>query len=235
MWSCPAGKEQLSAGRTSCLANRNCPGSSDGYAQGMPPRRQGSELTEREERFCLEYVRNNCNGTKAAKAAGYAGTEAVLAVTASQVLGRTKVQERLRELRKDVAMDATEVLQRLTEIARNSIEPFLNETTNEIDLARARELGVLHLAEEITQRERRRQGPSGQVELEVVTRVKLHSALDALRLLAKHHALLTDVQEVRDLPKDERRLDALIEHHLKRTLGPEKAAIVIAALRGQVH
>jgi len=96
---------------------------------------------------------------------------------------------------------------------------------------------VLHLAEEITQRERRRQGPSGQVELELVTRVKLHSALDALRLLAKHHALLTDVQEVRDLPKDERALDALIEHHLKRVMGPEKAAIVLKALRepGTVH
>jgi hypothetical protein len=73
------------------------------------------------------------------------------------------------------------------------------------------------------------------VKDEVITNVKLYSALDALRLLAKHHALLTDVQEVRDLPKDDRRLDALIEHHLKRVMGPERAEIVLKALRGQVH
>lgn len=50
-------------------------------------------------------------------------------------------------------------------------------------------------------------------------------------MLGKYHALWTEVQAVRDLPKDERALDALIAYHLKRVAGPEKAAIILEGLR----
>lgn len=36
---------------------------------------------------------------------------------------------------------------------------------------------------------------------------------------------------MRDLPKDERQLDALIAYHLERVAGPVKAKIVLEALR----
>ena len=60
---------------------------------------------------------------------------------------------------------------------------------------------------------------------------RVSDRLRALELLGKYHALWTEVQAVRDLPKDERALDALIEYHLNRVAGPEKAAIIIEGLR----
>jgi phage terminase small subunit len=62
-------------------------------------------------------------------------------------------------------------------------------------------------------------------------RARVSDRIRALELLGKNHALWTDVQEVRDLPKDERKLDAMIEYHLKRVMGPERAEIVLNALR----
>jgi hypothetical protein len=55
--------------------------------------------------------------------------------------------------------------------------------------------------------------------------------LRALQLLGKYHALWTEVQAIRDLPKDERKLDAMIEYQLKRVMGSERAEIVLKALR----
>lgn len=52
---------------------------------------------------------------------------------------------------------------------------------------------------------------------------RVSDRIRALELLGKYHALFTEVQEIRDLPKDERKLDAMIEFHLKRVLGPRES------------
>jgi hypothetical protein len=45
--------------------------------------------------------------------------------------------------------------------------------------------------------------------------------------------LWTEVQAIRDLPKDERALDALIERHLRRVMGAKRAEIVLKTPRGE--
>lgn len=50
-------------------------------------------------------------------------------------------------------------------------------------------------------------------------KARIADRLRALELMGKYHALWTDVQAVKDLPKDERELDALLAYHLKRVAG----------------
>lgn len=55
-------------------------------------------LTDRQRKFCEAYVLNGGNGTAAAREAGYSGTDAVLAVTATRTLGASKVRQYLDSL-----------------------------------------------------------------------------------------------------------------------------------------
>ncbi len=75
-------------------------------------------------------------------------------------------------------MPATEVLARIAEQARGTMDDFLDEA-GDIDLKRARERGKLHL---VKSRAVTKEGE----------RIELYSAQSALELLAKHHGLLTD-------------------------------------------
>ena len=68
----------------------------------------------------------NCNGTEAARRAGYKGDGNTLKVQASRLLTRPHVQAALHERRHAIEMDATETLQRLSEIARASAEDFVD-------------------------------------------------------------------------------------------------------------
>ncbi len=60
---------------------------------------KGDKLSEKEERFCLNYIENAGNGTKAVKDAGYDVTDESASVIATRLLGKVKIQERLSELR----------------------------------------------------------------------------------------------------------------------------------------
>jgi len=74
-------------------------------------------LTQKEEVFCQEYVKD-FNGTRAALAAGYAKKSAAQFSTAN--LKKPNVQEKLESLKAEIAkkneIDATYVLKRLVEI-----------------------------------------------------------------------------------------------------------------------
>ena len=67
---------------------------------GVSDKRNEQLLTAKEERFCLEYT-VDYNGTAAAKRAGY--TEKSAAKTASRLLKRSCVMERVRQLQKEQA------------------------------------------------------------------------------------------------------------------------------------
>lgn len=60
------------------------------------------KLTERQERFCIEYVLNKGNGTEAARRAGYSdSSEDVLASAAYETLRNPRVITRINELREE--------------------------------------------------------------------------------------------------------------------------------------
>lgn len=111
-------------------------------------------LTVREERFVEFYFGDsNGDGTDAAKKAGYAGNNNVLAVNASRLLRKPKIQ-RLVQARLDQATIPLEhVLKILGEQARGTAEFFLQcdpGCTPEFSLKKAADLGKLHLIKGIS-------------------------------------------------------------------------------------
>lgn len=106
-------------------------------------------LTVREERFVEHYFGDSAgNGTDAARKGGYAGNDNVLAVTASRLLRKPKIQ-RLVQARLDQAtMPLEHILKILGEQARGTAEFFLQldpGCTPEFSLKKAADLGKLHL------------------------------------------------------------------------------------------
>ena len=85
----------------------------------MAPRRKGEDgLTLQEGLFVEHYLACNCNGTEAARRAGYAGADLTLAVQANRLLSRAKVQEALEKRRLTIEMSANEVLAELAKVGR---------------------------------------------------------------------------------------------------------------------
>lgn len=83
---------------------------------------KGDKLSEKEERFCLELVKNAGNATQAYKDAGYVvKNDNVAGVEGRKRLRKTKIQKRLEELRapekQKTVMSIDERRQKLTEIA----------------------------------------------------------------------------------------------------------------------
>lgn len=82
----------------------------------------GASLSNREERFCYEYVLH-LNATKAAINAGYKGT--AVRVTASRLLSKANIQSKINQLKENLAetaqISALKVIQEHQKIAFSSI------------------------------------------------------------------------------------------------------------------
>lgn len=146
------------------------------------------KLTNRQRVFVEHYL--TCwNATEAARQAGYS------ARTANQqgprLLVNVGIQAAIKARLAELQAGADEVLQRLTDHARGSIEPFLNEG-NGLDLALARERKQLHLVHKL------KQSTTVDTEGRVTRKVELelYDAQAALVQLGRHHKLFVDRQEV---------------------------------------
>lgn len=155
------------------------------------------ELTDKELAFVEHYL--TCwNATEAARRAEYKHPNKLGPRQLVKVGIQAKIQERLAELK----MSADEVLTRLTDHARGSLEDFIEVaapstkiegagSTDEahailvgwqINLAKAKHNGKLHLLKKLK---------SGQWGAEI----ELHDPQAALALLARHHGLLIERTE----------------------------------------
>jgi phage terminase small subunit len=137
------------------------------------------ELPAKQRKFVVEYLRD-LHQRNAATRAGY--SEKTADVQASQILRKLKVQQAVQAGMALYAMPAAEVLYRLTEQARATMDDFL-DVAGGIDLVQARERGKLHL-----------------VKARAVTkegeRIELYDSQAALVQLGKHYKLWTDVTQV---------------------------------------
>lgn len=131
-------------------------------------------LTPKQQAFVEAYLANGFNATAAARHLKYANPDR----QGYRLLRNVEIAEAIRQELADRAMPADEVLARLAEQARGTMDDFLDET-GQIDLERARERGRLHL---LKARSTTKEGE----------RIELYSAQTALEILAKHHKLLTD-------------------------------------------
>lgn len=135
-------------------------------------------LTTRQRAFVEAYLACGFNASEAARRAGYNGKSNVVG---PRLLANVSIAAVVRQELAARAMPADEVLARLAEQARGTMDDFLDDA-GDIDLTRARERSKLHL---VKSRSVTKEGE----------RIELYSAQTALELLAKHHGLLIDRQE----------------------------------------
>lgn len=142
------------------------------------------QLTDKQRLFVQHYVA--ClNATEAAHRAGYGGSRATLAVTGHETLRNPNVRAAVDALLAEHAMPKPEILARLTDQARASLDGFFVASGRgvRLDLKAAQEAGLLHLVKKYSK------SPEGTVTIE------LYDAQAALIQLGKYYKLWTDVHE----------------------------------------
>lgn len=137
-----------------------------------------ADLSDKQRAFVEAYLANGFNAADAARQLKYANPDR----QGYRLLRNVEIAAAVREALAERAMPADEVLARIAEQARGTMEDFLNDA-GDIDLAQARERRRLHL---VKSRSVTKEGE----------RIELYSAQAALEILAKHHGLLVDRQEV---------------------------------------
>ena len=137
-----------------------------------------AELTDKQQAFVTHYLA--ClNGAEAARRAGYPAKSA--RQVASENLSKPDIRAAIDAALAHAAMPASEVLARLTEHARASMEEFVSVRGRgaSLDLKAAKERGVLHLVKKYTKTNK---GVS----------VEIYDAQAALITLGKYYRLFGD-------------------------------------------
>jgi len=122
----------------------------------------------------------NFNATEAARLAGYKGSYGSLRVIGHENITKLNIKQAIAARMEQIAMPANEVLVRLSEQARGSIEDLLDVEGYFIrdDLKKAKERGKLNLIKKITFN-----------DFGGVKSFELHDPQAALVHLGKHHRL----------------------------------------------
>jgi phage terminase small subunit len=152
-------------------------------------------LTHKQQLFVEHYL--TClNATEAARRAGYSPKTAYS--IGSENLTKPEIAAEIDRRVSEVAMSADEVLRRLADHARGTIEDFVSfverddpvtgnkETIAVIDLEHAREMGKLHLLKKL------REDKDGSRTIE------LHDPQAALGQLGRYHGLFLDKTALTD-------------------------------------
>lgn len=135
---------------------------------------QGFTLTHKQQAFIDAYLSCGFNASEAARRAGYRGKANV---TGARLLANVSISAEIKRRVKERAMSADEVLARLAEQARGTIEDFLT-AQGHLSLQKARQAGKMHLLKRLR---RRRDGWA----------LELYSAQAALIVIGKAHKLFT--------------------------------------------
>ena len=140
-------------------------------------------LTGKQQAFVTEYLRT-WNASEAARIAGYAAP----GQQGHRLLKNVEIAEEIQRRVSERAMTADEVLIRLAEQARGTMEDFLTVKDGikkpYIDFEKARNAGKIGLVKKF------KYGKDGEIEFE------LYDAQAALVQLGKVHKLFTERQEV---------------------------------------
>jgi phage terminase small subunit len=142
-------------------------------------------LTRKQRLFVNNYVR--ClNATEAARASGYGNTYSSAAVAGHQLLKKPKIKSEVTRLLEKRTIPESEVISRLADMATASMEDFINPSSLsgrvEINLAKARQRGKLHLLKKFKRK------IDGSVEIE------LHDSQAALDKLVRIYGINAPTQ-----------------------------------------
>jgi len=152
---------------------------------------------KRHAEFVNNYFFHNFNATRAYMATYDEVDESTAASNASRLLRNDKVALEIKERFDARAMKADEVIDRLSQIARGDIADFVDDYGG-FDIQAARKARKTHLLKKVKQRtirkmgETKEDGTTGEdVEIHDIE-FEAYSAHEALRDLAKVHALFVD-------------------------------------------
>lgn len=140
-------------------------------------------LSKKQQAFVEHYLRE-WNATRAALLAGYAERSA--RQQGSRLLSNDDIQAVIQARLDELKMSADEVLLRLADQARATMDDFIDPERKDVDLVRAAERGKLHLVKKFSR-------STGKTE--TVT-IELHDAQAALVQIGRHHKLFTDRTEI---------------------------------------
>lgn len=154
------------------------------------------KLLPRHEEFCLHYISNGNNATRAAIAAGFAESNAKQ--TGHRLLHDPLIEKRVRELltekHKRLHMNTDEILARIALVARADPRGLYNEDgslkpVHELDDAAAAAVAGIEVLEEFDGTGKDR------VKVGETKKVRLRDPMAALRLLAEHKKLVKTPDE----------------------------------------
>jgi len=135
-------------------------------------------LTPKQQLFVAHYC-DTWNGTEAASRAGYKGTRASLTAMASLMLTNINIAAAIKQ-HIDQIMPAGEVLQRLADHARATMDDFTDAETATLNLGKAKRAGKMHLIKKFTKTETDKSTHVG---------IELYDAQSALEKLGTYHGL----------------------------------------------
>ena len=142
-------------------------------------------LTDKQRVFVEKYLgAAHFNATESARAAGYKGNRNTLAVVGHENLRKPKIAELVKKHFAEIAMEREEVLARLADQARGTLDEFVNARGN-IDLARARRSGKMHLLKSYSRTDKG-------------DRIEIYDAQSALVQIGRHHGLFVDKVEIEE-------------------------------------
>jgi len=192
----------------------------------LPQTEALADLNDKQRAFVEHYLA--CwNGAEAARRAGYSVKTA--REQASDLLTKPNIKAAIAQRIAELKMSADEVLLRLADHARGSIEHFM-DGQDEFSLAEARKQGKMHLVKKLKRTKRTEHRKDGDPVVTTTTEVELHDPQAALVQLGRANALFTDKvapvtpdgqHEYTGLTDDERmaRLAALAERARTRRAG----------------
>ena len=159
-----------------------------------------ANLTERQERFCIEYL-IDFNATDAYLRAGYRCSRKTATQNASKLLVNVGIQERLSKVKKP-ALEKAEVtlertLQELAYVAFSRVDHSLEFDEHGVKFRRSKELSenVIAAIESVSSSTTLRTGKDGETTETVKPTMKLHSKMAALNLLSKYFGIDSDWQQ----------------------------------------
>ena len=133
-------------------------------------------LTPKQQLFVAHYC-DTWNGTEAATRAGYSAVTA--RSQASRLLTNVDIKAAIQE-HIDQIMPAGEVLQRLADHARATMDDFTDAETATLNLSKAKRAGKMHLIKKFTKTETDKSTHVG---------IELYDAQSALEKLGTYHGL----------------------------------------------
>lgn len=171
-------------------------------------------LKTRERLFVVYYLgKAEGNGTLAATMAGYGNP----AVAASRLIRRDKIRQAIDARLDKAAMEADEVLARLSELGRIDMSDFVSvgrSGTPSLDLDKAARRGKLSGVKKLKANRIDLGGDSPPLD---IVEVELHNPIPALALLAKYHGLTTETPSPEDLSgKTEAELEEIARDKSRR-------------------